>query len=494
MSVPTTLAEALEQFEPVIGLEVHAQLKTRSKIFSDAPNVYDPEHPNRYVNEYCLGLPGVLPSLNIQAVDMAIRAGLALGCAIRTRSTFARKHYFYPDLPKGYQISQYAEPLCEHGFLEIAGSDGQTRQVSIIRIHMEEDAGKNIHVEDAPFSLVDYDRAGVPLIEIVSGPDLRSAQEAGAYLKDLRAILVTLDVCDGNMEEGSFRCDANVSVRPKGEEKLGTRCEIKNVNSFRYVEQAIEHEILRHARIIAEGGKIEQETRLFDHVKKETRSMRSKEEAHDYRYFQDPDLPPLVVPSEWIEAAKQELPELPAKKRRRYVDALGIPDEHARAFCEEPTVAAFFDAAVKAYPAGAVSIAHLVKVEVLRELKDEPRGIVAAKIKPAELAELVKLKAADKISSTQQKKMFEQMWAKGTPIAELMQTMGEQVDDPAVLGPIIDEVIQRSPDEVAKLKAGQEKLIGYFVGQVMKASGGKAKPTLVRDMVLAKIKDGGSGS
>jgi aspartyl-tRNA(Asn)/glutamyl-tRNA(Gln) amidotransferase subunit B len=485
MSLPATLAEALERYQPVIGLEVHAQLKTKSKIFSEAANAYDPEHPNRYVNEYCVGLPGVLPVLNHAAVEMAIRAGLALGCEIREKSVWSRKQYFYPDLPKGYQISQYDQPLCEHGHLDVP-SDGGTRRVRIVRIHMEEDAGKSVHAEGAPYSLVDYNRAGVPLIEIVSGPDLRSAEEASAYLKELRSILMTLDVCDGNMEEGSFRCDANVSIHPRGTEKFGTRCEIKNINSFKFVEQAIEFEILRHARVLAGGGKIEQETRLFDSAKRETRSMRSKEEAHDYRYFPDPDLPPLIVAAEKIEEARRSLPELPAARRERYVK-LGIPEEHARAFCEERAVADWFDAAVKTYPEGAVAIAHFVKGEVLRELKDAPDGITAAKMSPADLAELVRLKDADKISSTQQKKLFQEVWSKGTQLKELLEREGSQVDDLSVIEPIVDEVIAKSPKEAAKLREGQQNLMGYFVGQVMKATGGKAKPTLVRDLVTKKI-------
>ncbi|MCK6545397.1 Asp-tRNA(Asn)/Glu-tRNA(Gln) amidotransferase subunit GatB [Myxococcota bacterium] len=487
MSVPVTLQEALERYQPVIGLEVHAQLLTRSKIFSDAPADYDPEHANRFVNEYCLGMPGVLPVLNRAAVDMAIRAGLALGCAIREKSVFARKHYFYPDLPKGYQISQYELPLCEGGELVVPASDGGTRRVGIIRIHMEEDAGKSTHVDGAPYSLVDYNRAGFPLIEIVSAPDIRSAQEAGDYLRELRAILVALGVCDGNMEEGSFRCDANVSIHPRGTSTYGTRCEIKNVNSFRFVEQAIEHEILRHAKILASGGTIEQETRLFDSVKKETRSMRSKEEAHDYRYMPDPDLPPLVVSPTHVEALRATIPELPAAKRARYTQVLGIPEEHARTFTEERAVAEYFDEAVRAWPEGAVAIANLVKGEVLRELKDDPSAIERAKLRPEALAELVRLKESDKISSSQQKKLFAAMWTDGTSLEKLMESEGSQLDDPAALIPIIDGFLAKSPKEAEKLRAGQMNLMGFFVGQVMKATGGKAKPTLVKDLLLARL-------
>ncbi len=341
MSVPYTLQEALERYEPVIGLEVHAQLRTQTKIFCGIPNRYDPEQPNTFINEYCVGLPGVLPTLNGKAVEMAVRVGLALDCTIHLKSVWSRKQYFYPDLPKGYQISQYNEPLCEHGHLDVEVEDQPARRIRIARIHMEEDAGKNIHAEGAPFSLVDYNRAGVPLVEIVTEPDIQSSAEAAQYLRELRSILMTLEVSDGNMEEGSFRCDANVSIRPRGETKLGTRCELKNINSFRFVQQAIDVEILRHAQIVASGGHIVQETRLYDSVKKETRSMRGKADAHDYRYFPDPDLPPLILDPEWVQGLKAELPELPAKKRARYVQALGIPAEHAQAFSEEREVFPF---------------------------------------------------------------------------------------------------------------------------------------------------------
>jgi aspartyl-tRNA(Asn)/glutamyl-tRNA(Gln) amidotransferase subunit B len=423
-----------------------------------------------------------LPVLNRAAVEMAIRAGLALGCTIRERSIWSRKHYFYPDLPKGYQISQYDEPICEYGTLEIGG-----RAIRIRRIHMEEDAGKSTHVEGAPYSLVDYNRAGFPLIEIVSDPDLRSAQEASEYLKELRSILMTLEVCDGNMEEGSFRCDANVSIMPIGSDKLGTRCELKNINSFRFVEQAIEHEILRHAKILAAGGAIEQETRLFDSAKKETRSMRSKEEAHDYRYFPDPDLPPLVIERAWVERISQALPELPAAKRRRYLEVLKIPEEHAIAFSEEKIVAVFFDQAVAAYPEGAVAIAHVVKGDVLRELKESPDQRI--KISAAELAGLVRAKEEGKISSTQQRKMFIEMWEKQTPLAALLEREGSQVDDLSVLEPLVADLVAKNPKEAKKLKEGAQNLLGFFVGQVMKATGGKAKPQLVRDLVLKKISE-----
>lgn len=489
MPFAATLEEALERYEPVIGLEVHAQLSTKSKLFSDAPNAYDPERPNHFVTAYCFGMPGMLPVLNEGAVDMAIRAGLALGCTINARSEWSRKQYFYPDLPKGYQISQYDRPLCSDGALEIQSPHGGRITVRIERIHMEEDAGKTSHEPGSPVSLVDYNRAGVPLIEIVSKPDLSSAQDAAAYLRSLRAVLVALGVCDGNMEEGSFRCDANVSIRPIGETKLGTRCELKNINSFRYVEQAIEVEILRHARVLDDGGAIVQETRLYDSAKRETRSMRGKEEAHDYRYFPDPDLPALIVAPERIERLRATIGELPAAKYARYVEALGIPDEHARTFVDEPEVARYFDAAVHGLPGAAVAIANLIKGEVLRELKDDAAAIKASKLPPAELAELVRLREADEISSTQQKKMFSKLWRDGGTVAALMKAEGGQVDDPAVLGPILDDLFTKHPDEVEKLAAGNTKIMSFFVGQVMRATKGKAKPPLVNELIAERLKE-----
>ncbi len=481
------LDQVLARWEPVIGLEVHAQLSTASKIFSDAPVTFDLEHPNTHIVGYCLGLPGTLPVLNLRAVELAVRAGVALGCTIRETSVFSRKHYFYPDLPKGYQISQYDLPVCEHGALSIAGDDGAARPIRIARIHLEEDAGKNLHVEGEAYTLVDYNRAGVPLAEIVSQPDLRSAAEAGRYLRALRAILVALDVCDGSMERGSLRADINVSIRPRGEEALGTRVEIKNVNSFRFVEQAIEHEIVRQAGVREEGRAIVQETRLYDSNRRVTRSMRSKEEAPDYRYFPDPDLPPLRVPAAWIEAARAALPELPAAQIERW-RAAGVPEEAARTFAEERAVARYFERALAAHPTGAAAIANLVKGEILRELKDDPAAIEAAKLAPETLAELVVRRERDEISSTQQKKLLAEMWRTGAPLAELLAAEGGQVDDSAALGALIDAVLAEHPQEVAQVKAGKVQIMGFLMGLVMKKSGGKAKPPLVRALLEEKLK------
>lgn len=487
MSVPDTLAEALERFEPVIGLEVHAQLRTRSKLFSSAENQYDPGRPNRFVDAYTWGLPGVLPVPNQAAVDMAVTAGLALGCTIHPKSEWARKQYFYPDLPKGYQISQYERPLCTDGRLEVPTADGSVRTIRIERIHMEEDAGKSTHVAQAAHSLVDLNRAGVPLIEIVSGPDLRSAQEAGRYLRSLRSILRQLKVCDGNMEEGSFRCDANVSIRPRGSDALLDRCELKNINSFRFVEQGIEVEILRQARLRATGRPVTRETRLYDSERRETRSMRGKEEAQDYRYFPDPDLPLLAVSQARIDELAAALPELPAARQARWMTEHHLPEEHAHALNEDPELAAYFDRAVRAFPEGALGIANVIKVEVLRELKDDLGALEDAKLTPEMLARLVELKAKDTISSTQQKKLFARLWASGGDLEALVSAEGGQVEDPSVLMPLIAQVLADNPKAVAQYRGGKTNTIGFFVGQVMKATQGKAKPPLVKALLEGEL-------
>ena len=482
-----TLDQVLARWEPVIGLEVHAQLSTATKIFSSAPATFDVEHPNTHVVPYCLGLPGTLPVLNRRAVELGIRAGVALGCSIRAVSEFSRKHYFYPDLPKGYQISQLDLPLCEHGALSITTDDGQPRIVHIDRIHLEEDAGKNLHVEGEAYTLVDYNRAGVPLAEIVSAPDLRSAGEAARYLKALRAILVAIDVCDGNMEQGSLRADINVSIRPRGATALGTRVEIKNVNSFRFVEQAIEHEVVRQAGLLEDGGKLVQETRLYDSARRVTRAMRSKEEAPDYRYFPDPDLPPLVVPEAWVTAAREALPELPAAQIARWM-AAGVPEEAARTFAEERAVARYFDRALAARPASAAALANLVKTEILRELKDDPAALEAARLEPETLAELVALREQDKLSSSQQKRLLIELWRSGGSLAALLEAEGGQLDDTAALAALVDAVLEAHPKEVASVRAGKLQIVGFLMGKIMKQSGGKAKPELVRALLEEKLR------
>jgi aspartyl-tRNA(Asn)/glutamyl-tRNA(Gln) amidotransferase subunit B len=472
----------LDRYEPVIGLEVHAQLPTKTKLFTGAPNVYDPEHPNTHVNEYCFGLPGVLPVLNREVVTMSIRAGLALSCRINPRSVWSRKQYFYPDLPKGYQISQYDEPLCEDGHLDVV-IDGTTKRIGIARIHMEEDAGKSVHGHGG--SKVDFNRAGVPLIEIVSRPDLGSAREASAYLRELRAILMTIGVSDGNMQEGSFRCDANVSIRPRGQRELGTRCEIKNVNSFKFIEQAIDFEIARHATILDAGQRVEQETRLYDSDARETRSMRGKEEAHDYRYFPDPDLPVLEVSSEWI--ASIHLPELPAAKRERYV-RLGLPREHAETFAAEKAIADYYDAAVARRPERAVAIAHVVKGEVLREIQGDAGGIVRSMLSAETLADLVDLEAAGRISASQLKKLFTSLWREGGDLLARVAAMGEQVSGAGALEPIVDGVLAENAENVARYKAGKTAVINALVGQVMKATQGRANPAVVKQLLEEKLR------
>jgi aspartyl-tRNA(Asn)/glutamyl-tRNA(Gln) amidotransferase subunit B len=477
-----SLDEALARYEPVIGLEVHAQLSTRAKLFSAAPTDYAPDAPNTRITPYCLGLPGTLPVPNEGAIRLALRAGLALGCEIRETSVFARKHYFYPDLPKGYQISQHDRPLCEHGRLEVG-----ERTIRIARIHVEEDAGKNQHVDGASFTRVDYNRAGVPLIEIVSAPDLHGAAEAAAYLRALRAILVTLEVCDGNLEEGSFRCDANVSLRPRGETALGVRCEIKNVNSFRFVEQAIEVEILRHARLLDGGEAVRQETRLYDAQTRTTRTMRVKEEADDYRYFPDPDLPSLVVPRAWIEAERAALPELPAARRARWI-AAGVPSDAAETFAEDPALAAWFDRAAAHRPEALAVTANLIRTELLRALAEDGLALADAPLAPEPLAELAALRHRDAISSSQQKKLFGRLWRREASLEAMMREEGEQLDDADALVPIVDRCLADNPGQVAQFRSGKETLLAFFVGQVMKATKGKAKPPLVRDLLLARLR------
>ena len=478
----SALSSALQHFDPVIGLEVHAQLATDRKLFSSAPHRYDPDHPNSQVNEYCFGLPGVLPVPSREAVTLSIKAGLALNCRINQRSTWARKQYFYPDLPKGYQISQYEEPICQAGFINIPGN-----KIGITRIHMEEDAGKSIHVQGASYSLVDLNRAGVPLIEIVSEPDLRSSADAVAYLKELHAILTTIEVCDGNMEQGSFRCDANVSIRPLGQVELGTRCEIKNVNSFRFIEQAIDFEIVRQAKLLKKGTPIEQQTRLFDSVKKETRPMRSKEEANDYRYFPDPDLPPLIVDPDWVDTVRKTLPELPAAKRARFTD-LGLPEDQVGLFAADPTLANFVDRAVAHRPGLALGIGNLVAESMLRALHEEGGSLEQSKLGAETLAELVELREKGRISSTQQKKMFVRLWKESRPLMELLKEMGEQISDPSLLNPVIETVLSNNQDNVDKYRAGKTKVINALLGQVMKALKGKANPALVKKMLEEKMK------
>ena len=480
MAAAAAQRDRLAGYEPVIGLEVHCQLLTRTKIFCGCPNRFgDP--PNSNVCPVCLGLPGALPVLSRRAVTLALRAALATHCTVHEVSLFARKNYFYPDLPKGYQISQYERPLATGGFVEIP-CRGELRRVGIERIHMEEDAGKLLH-EGFPWSGeksgVDFNRAGVPLIEIVSRPELRDPDEAHAYLDALKAILLYAEVSDGNMEEGSLRCDANVSLRPRGSPVLGTRAEIKNLNSFRHVARALEHEIARQRALLEAGGQVVQETRLWDAARGETVPMRSKEEAHDYRYFPEPDLPPLRVQREWLEEVRGSLPELPAERRRRFVAEYALPEYDAGVLTLSRDVADYYESAAR-QSGNPKAASNWVMTEVLRKLKDQAGPASAARVSPAALAELLRLLEAGRISGRTAKDVFERMWASGEPAAAIVEREGlAQVSDEAALRQAVAEVLAANPEQVATYRKGKASALGWFVGQVMRRTGGKANPQLL---------------
>ena len=477
------------RYEAVIGLEIHCQLDTASKAFSDAPNAYG-ARPNSQVAEVDLGLPGALPVLNARAVELAIRAGLGLGCRIEPLSQFARKNYFYADLPKGYQISQHTLPLCLDGGVVIDLEDGTTRRIGVERVHMEEDAGKSIHLGDVPYSIVDLNRAGVPLIEIVSRPELRSPDEAVAYMKAVHAIVVALGVCDGNMEEGSFRCDANVSIRPVGQRALGTRAEIKNVNSFKFVRDALAYEITRQAALLDAGEAVVQQTRTYNPELGETVALRSKEEAHDYRYFPEPDLPPLIIAPETIARIAETMPELPRARRERYERALGLSAYDAAVLASDVQVAEYFEAALNALPdaeALAKPLANWVINDVLREIKG-PRGLEALKVTPAQLAALVTLLAEDTINGRAAKDVFALMLETGDDPQAIVTARGlRQITDEDAIAALVAETIRAHPEQVATYRAGRHGLLGFFIGQVMQASRGKANPQRVRALVSAAL-------
>ena len=484
---------ALADWQLVVGLEVHAQLLTRSKIFCGCPTTFGGE-PNTHVCPVCLGMPGVLPALNRQVVEFAVRTGLALGCAIQEKSVFARKNYFYPDLPKGYQVSQYELPICLGGGVEFT-LDGADRRVRLTRIHMEEDAGKNLHGVAADGSSgVDLNRAGVPLIEIVSEPDIRSIDEAVEYLKALRAVLMYLGVNDGNLEEGSFRCDANVSVMPVGSTVLGTRCELKNMNSFRFLRQAIEFEVRRQVEILEGGGKVVQETRLFDPQRGETRSMRSKEEAHDYRYFPEPDLPPVRVPAAWVEEVRRSLPELPRARAARYQRELSLSAYDAGVLTADRETAEFFDAALAARGGGAEAakrIANLMNGEVARLANESGLAPSGWKLTPAALAGVVRLADQGVIGGPGVRQVIEELFRDGGEPEAVVAARGlAQVSDESAVEAAADAVIAQSPAEVERYRAGNQKLIGFLVGQVMKAMKGKGNPAVVNAVLKRKL--GGS--
>ena len=474
-------------YEAVIGLEVHVQLATASKLFCSCPTTFG-QPANANVCEVCSGMPGALPVPNRQAVHFATLVGLATNCAINTRSIFARKNYFYPDLPAGYQISQFELPICEHGHLEV-NVDGRTKRVGITRIHMENDAGKNIHAQGENLSYVDLNRAGTPLVEIVSEPDMRSAAEAVAYLKALYSIVTYLGVCDGNMEEGSFRCDANVSLRPVGTEPFGTRTELKNLNSFRNVQRAIEYEIARQQDVLDDGDKVVQETRLYDAVKNTTASMRSKEEAHDYRYFPDPDILPIDITDEEMARWRSEMPELPQQRLARFVSMASLPEAEAEVLVQSRGLADFFEAA--AAKADPKKVANFVLGPLLRECNT--RGLNAADptawaMKPEALAELVRLVDGGTISAKIANDIFGDIFELGVmPEAYVKEKGLVQISDTSALEAAVDEVIAANPAEVEAYRGGKTKLISFFVGQIMRATKGKANPALVNELLAKKL-------
>ena len=472
----------------VVGLEVHAELKTKSKAFCSCSTEFGSE-PNTHVCPVCLGMPGALPVLNKQVVEFAIRAGLALNCTINKFSKFDRKNYFYPDLAKNYQISQFDQPICEHGRVDVL-VDGKKKAIGITRIHMEEDAGKLVHsgatISTSDSSDVDYNRAGVPLIEIVSEPDMRSAEEARAYMEQLKAILEYTDVCDCKMEEGSIRCDANISIMPEGAKEFGTRAEIKNLNSFRALVRAVDYEVARQAEILDDGGHIVQETRTWDDINGVTLSMRSKEEAQDYRYFPEPDLVPVVLDDAWIDRVKSELPELPAARKERLV-AAGIPEESATLIVTAKEMADYYDAGAK-QTKDVKGLANWILGDVSAYLNNNAITIDKFKVSPEHLAGLVDLIGKGVLSSKLAKKVFAEMVKNDEAPQALVKKLGlEQVSDAGAIGKIVDEVLAKNPQSVADFKAGKDRAIGFLVGQVMKASHGKANPGMVNKMLKEKM-------
>jgi len=477
------------EYEPVIGLEVHAQLLTRSKIFCGCSTQFG-EDPNSQTCPVCTGQPGSLPVVNRKVVEFAIKLGLATSCRIAPFSLFARKNYFYPDLPKGYQISQYEHPLAEEGHIEIMNR-GEKRRIELIRIHMEEDAGKLKHGEtpdSASFSYVDFNRTGVPLVEIVSGPDIRSPEEAGDYLRKLRAILQYLEICTGNMEEGSFRCDANVSIRPRGQKELGTRAEVKNMNSFRHVEKALEYEIKRQIAVLEDGEKVVQETRLWDAERGITVSMRGKEEAHDYRYFPDPDLVPLRIDEAWIEEIRKGLPELPDEKKARFVREYGIPEYDAEILTSSKALANYYEECVRLF-SEPKTISNWIMGDLLRELKRDEREIDQCPVTPQHLTEMLSMIKEGTISGKIAKDVFEEMYRTGEQPARIVKVKGwTQILDHSEIEKAIEKVVQANPKLVEEYRQGKEKLFGFFVGEVMKETRGKANPKLLNEMLKEKLK------
>ncbi|MDX1636495.1 MAG: Asp-tRNA(Asn)/Glu-tRNA(Gln) amidotransferase subunit GatB [Balneolaceae bacterium] len=479
--------ELLDKYEAVIGLEVHAQLLTNSKAFAPVSTEFGGK-PNTQVTPLCLGHPGTLPVLNENLVRYTIKMGLATNCEIAKKSIFARKNYFYPDLPKGYQISQYATPICSNGHLEV-DVDGELKEIGITRIHMEEDAGKSIHDQDPYNTLIDLNRAGTPLIEIVSEPDIRSPREAYAYLNRIKQIVQYLEICDGNMEEGSLRCDANVSIRPRGQKELSTRTELKNMNSFRNVERALEYEIRRQIRLVEEGGEVVQQTLLWDANEMKTRQMRTKEEAHDYRYFPEPDLPPVMVTEAMLEEIRAELPEMPSVRRKRFVEEYGMSVDDARNLTDDRYLADYFEEVV-AKVGNTKPVSNVVLTEVLRVLNERSIGIADFPISTERLAGLIAMREEEKINSSAMTEIFNEMLKQDKDAEALAAELNLlQVSDDSFIEPLVEEVIDDHPDEVQRYKDGKKGLVGFFIGQVMQRSQGKANPKLVREMITEKLED-----
>ena len=478
--------ELRDKYEVVIGLEVHAQLKTKTKIFAPDPNEFGAE-PNTLTSPITLGMPGVLPVLNKEAVNMGILAGLALNCEIPSRCKFDRKQYFYPDLPKGYQISQYDEPICVNGHLDING-----KRIGITRAHLEEDAGKLVHagadgLAGSSYSLVDLNRAGTPLLEIVSEPDMRSAEEARNYMEELRNIVRYIGVCDGNLEEGSMRCDANISIMPKGSKEFGTRAEIKNVNSFSALQRAIEYEIDRQIEIVEEGGEVVQETRLWDDNSRETRSMRGKEDAHDYRYFPEPDLMPLEISRQWVEEIRAKMPELPSAKRKRYMD-LGLSEYDANVIVEQMGLALFFDKVLELGATPKIAV-NFIMGEIAAYLKEEHIEITDTKLTPENLAELIAMIEKGTISNNIGKQIIIEMMKDGTKASVIVEKKGlSQITDVSAIKEIVQKIVEANPQQVEAYKNGKTNLLGFFVGQVMKETKGRANPKTVNELLNEFLK------
>ena len=476
------------EHEAVIGLEIHAQLATDTKIFCGCSTRFGAP-ANTHVCPVCLGMPGVLPVLNARVVELGVRAALALGCAVQPVSVFARKNYFYPDLPKGYQISQYEEPLATDGSVTFSMA-GEEHEVGIVRVHLEEDAGKSLHqgfVDSARHTYLDFNRSGVPLIEIVTRPDLRAPAAAAEFFQRLRAVLMAVDVNDGNMEEGSLRCDANVSVRPVGETRLGTKVEVKNINSFRFLQRALEFEIERQTAVVRKGGAVVQETRLWDSSAGRTASMRSKEEAHDYRYFPEPDLPPLRLKPAWVESVRGALPELPEARRRRFVAEHGLTDQDAAWLVRAPEVAAYFEAAVAAC-GHAPAVSHWIQGPLTHRMKADGVEIDSAAVGPEALAELVGLIESGAVSGSTAKDVFERMWESGRSAREIVDAENlSQIGDADALAALVDETLAAQPDAVARYRAGKTGALGFLVGQVMRATRGQANPRLVNTLFRERL-------